>query len=49
MLQSMGSQRVEHNIVNEQEEQSMGQEEVPHLRQTETVGFWSVTRSRESE
>ena len=41
--------RIGHSLATGQQQESMGQEEVPHLRQTETVGFWSVTRSRESE
>ena len=31
MLQSMGSQIIGDNIATEQEQQSIGQEEVPHL------------------
>ena len=49
MLHSIGSQIIGDNRATEQEQQSMGQEAVPHLRQTGTVGRWSLTMSRESE
>ena len=49
VLQSMRSQRVRHSLETEQEQQSMGQEEVPHLWHTGTVGRWILTTSRESE